>query len=215
MPALLCGVGLGKIRPSLSVPNHPLRPSVPPSPPSLPRSIPSVPRSPPSLRPLRPLPALPPFPSVIPLFSSVPFRPNASLRPLRPHPFPFFLPRPSPNPFFLHPPRWQLHHATGTRTARESLQVGESGPMPRRANSWHSYGQSFHRAHFSSHLILFPPLLSRPLSPHSVASHMVMILVLSLAFSRCLTGFVPLVTPFPSPQPSLMAMASRHLKGRS
>src|SRR6266403_5530289 len=83
----------------------------------------------------------------------------------------------------------------------QSLQVGESGPMPRRANSWHSYGQSFHRAHFSSHLILFPPLLSRPLSPHSVASHMVMILVLSLAFSRCLTGFVPLVTPFPSPQP--------------
>ena len=59
------------------------------------------------------------------------------------------------------------------------------------------------------------PLLSRPPSPHSVVSYLVMILVPSLAFSRCLTGFVPLVTPFPSPQPSLMATASRHLKGPS
>jgi hypothetical protein len=72
----------------------------------------------------------------------------------------------------------------------------------------------FRRAHFA------PPLMpffhfSRPLSPHSVASYLVMILVPSPAFSKCLTGFVPLVTPFPSPQPSLMATASHHLKGRS
>ena len=61
----------------------------------------------------------------------------------------------------------------------------------------------------------FFSLLSRPLSPHSVASYLVMILAPSPAFSRCPTGFVPLVTPFPSPQPSLMAMASHQLKGRS
>ena len=73
----------------------------------------------------------------------------------------------------------------------------------------------FRRAHFVPQLMFFPPSPSRPLSPHSVASYLVMILVPSLAFSRCLTGFVPLVTPSPSPRPSLMATASRQLKGRS
>ena len=72
----------------------------------------------------------------------------------------------------------------------------------------------FYRARFVSPLMLFL-LLSRPLSPHSVASYLAMILVPSPAFSRCLTGFVPLVTPFPSPQPSLMATASHHLKDPS
>ena len=61
----------------------------------------------------------------------------------------------------------------------------------------------------------FFPLLSRPLSPHSVASYLVMILVPSPVFSRCLTGFVPLVTPFPSRRSSPTATAFHHLKGPS
>src|SRR6267154_4706270 len=72
----------------------------------------------------------------------------------------------------------------------------------------------FHRAHFPP-LILFFSLLSRPLSPHSVASYLVMTPVPSPAFSRCLTGFVPLVTLFPSPQPSLTATVYHPRKGRS
>ena len=75
----------------------------------------------------------------------------------------------------------------------------------------------FHRVHFAPHLILYFSfsLLSRPLSPHSAASYLAMIPVPSLAFSRCLIGFVPLVTPFLSPQPSPMAMASHHPKDLS
>jgi hypothetical protein len=73
----------------------------------------------------------------------------------------------------------------------------------------------FHRVLTSPPPLMLFLLLSRPLSPHSVASYLVMILVPSPVFSRCLTGFAPLVTAFPSPQPSLMATASHQVKGPS
>ena len=72
-----------------------------------------------------------------------------------------------------------------------------------------------HPAHFAPPLMLFFSLLSRPLSPHSVVSYSVMIPEPYPVFSRCLTGFVPLVTPFPSRRSSPTATAFHHLKGPS